>query len=128
VILLGGVFGWVLSSVGDFYLKSFYFDFFFFVYFSVFMCFFVFFFSQFFLFRFFRLGFYFLYVMDRGWNEVFGGQGIFRLLKSSSSYVVSFQSSFITSYLGVGVVFLIFTFFVFIFVFGVYNTLNFRFS
>nr|YP_004123383.1 NADH dehydrogenase subunit 5 [Cephalothrix sp. SCS-2010]ADD62176.1 NADH dehydrogenase subunit 5 [Cephalothrix sp. SCS-2010] len=111
--LAGGSFGWFISKSLNNYGKSF---FNLIGYSSVSMWYLVILSTQILIYYPLRLSKNFLYVLDRGWNELFGGKGILIISEKSSSYVLSWQTSIYMSYLFV----MIISYFMFMFLFLIF--------
>lgn len=116
VVVLGAWFGWVFNFWGSsldsrlvFSWRTLSFSFSF-MWFLVYLA------SQFVISFPLKVGYGFLYLLDRGWGEVFGGQGVFFFAKSGSQFLVSTQRGFITSYLCFGF-FSLFLFVLLLFIF-----------
>lgn len=72
--------------------------------------------TQFIIFFPLKLRFSFLYLLDRGWNEIFGGKGIGSLVHNRARYVVSWQTSIYIVYIRTMVIsYLVIIFFFFCF-------------
>jgi len=112
--IIGGFAGWYLSDKIYIYGKS---IFFLTGSFSVSIWYLVYLSTQYIIFFPLKLRFKFLYLLDRGWNEVFGGKGARLLLIKSSSFVTSWQTSVYIIYITIIIfsfIFLSFFFLVFI--------------
>lgn len=88
--ILGGFTGWQISTSVENFSNS---NFSLFGFSSVSMWYLVYLTTQYIIYTPLKLRFNFLYLLDRGWNEIFGGKGVRIVTMKAASYVVRWQNS-----------------------------------
>jgi len=107
--ITGGILGWQISNSVNVFRKS---NFSLFGYSSVSIWYLVYLSTQYIIYFPLKLRFNFLYFLDRGWNEIFGGKGLGLITKQRSSYVISWQTSIYIIYISLIVISYVIIFFI----------------